>query len=76
VPPEKMAIIGDRLYTDIALGCNNSIITYCVLSGETDIEDIRSSIWRPDQVISSINFLNGAFKTDKNQVPVSSLISS
>lgn len=59
---DKISIIGDRLYTDIALGSNNAIFTFCVLSGESTIDDIRNSPWKPDQVISSIDFLNGAFE--------------
>ena len=33
--PEQVAVIGDRLYTDIALGRKNGIFTILVLSGET-----------------------------------------
>ncbi len=59
---DKISVIGDRLYTDIALGRNNAIFTFCVLSGESTIDDIKKSPWKPDQVISSIDFLNGAFQ--------------
>lgn len=59
---DQMAIIGDRLYTDIALGNKTSIFSLCVLTGESTLEDIHDSPWIPDQVISSIDFLNGAFR--------------
>lgn len=36
----EMAIVGDRLYTDIALGRNNGILSILVLSGETKQEDV------------------------------------
>ena len=37
---DEMAIVGDRLYTDIALGKNNGIMSILVLSGETKEEDV------------------------------------
>jgi 4-nitrophenyl phosphatase len=61
ISSEQMAIIGDRLYTDIALGNKAAIFSLCVLTGESRLEDIQKSPWIPDQVISSIDFLNGAF---------------
>jgi 4-nitrophenyl phosphatase len=61
ISSEEMAIIGDRLYTDIALGNNAAIFSLCVLTGESTLENIHLSPWIPDQVISSIDFLNGAF---------------
>ena len=41
VPFSKTAIVGDRLYTDIALGKNNGILSVLVLSGETKISDVN-----------------------------------
>lgn len=35
-----IAIVGDRLYTDIALGRNHGILSVLVLSGETKITDV------------------------------------
>ncbi len=40
VPFEKTAIVGDRLYTDIALGKNNGLLSVLVLTGETKASDI------------------------------------
>ena len=52
------AIIGDRLYTDIALGCNASIMSICTLTGEADRPAIEKSAYKPDLVVSSIDELN------------------
>ncbi|HAN21369.1 MAG: HAD family hydrolase [Clostridiales bacterium GWF2_36_10] len=41
IPFNKTAIVGDRLYTDIALGKNNGILSILVLTGETKLEDIN-----------------------------------
>lgn len=54
IPLNKMAIIGDRLYTDIACGINAEITSICVLTGETKKEDIETSKYKPTYVIESI----------------------
>lgn len=43
VPFENTAIVGDRLYTDIALGRNNGLTSVLVLTGETKFEDVNES---------------------------------
>jgi 4-nitrophenyl phosphatase len=48
------AVIGDRLYTDIALGCNASIMSICTLTGESDRAAIGKSDYKPDLVVESI----------------------
>jgi 4-nitrophenyl phosphatase len=65
VRPEKTAVIGDRLYTDIAMGHNARILSICVLTGETKREDIESSAIKPDYTFSSIDELNGFFKAGR-----------
>jgi HAD superfamily hydrolase (TIGR01457 family) len=44
---EELAMIGDRLYTDIALGQTSGIATCLVLSGETRPEDVVDSPFQP-----------------------------
>jgi HAD superfamily hydrolase (TIGR01450 family) len=61
VPTERCAVIGDRLYTDIAVGKNAGALSICVLSGESTAADIRKSAVKPDIVIRSINDLNPIF---------------
>lgn len=50
VPVSAMCMIGDRLYTDIALGATAGIPTVLVLSGETRQEDIPASPHQPSYV--------------------------
>lgn len=52
--PEKTAIVGDRLYTDIAAGVNAGVSALCVLSGEATMEDIRQSSVKPSFVFRDI----------------------
>ena len=48
------AVVGDRLYTDIALGCNAGIMSICTLTGEADRAAIKASDYRPDCVVESV----------------------
>ncbi|MDD4125000.1 MAG: HAD hydrolase-like protein, partial [Eubacteriales bacterium] len=43
------AVVGDRLYTDIALGKNHGITSVLVLTGETKRSDINDGN-RPDYI--------------------------
>lgn len=50
----QIAMIGDRLYTDIAFGLNNDFYSVLVLSGETDKKMLDNSKMCPDLVLGSI----------------------
>ncbi len=47
VPVLAMCMIGDRMYTDIALGSTAGIPTVLVLSGETHQDDVPMSPYQP-----------------------------
>jgi NagD protein len=47
-------MIGDRLYTDIALGATAGIPTVLVLSGETQEEDIPTSSYQPSYIFEHL----------------------
>lgn len=59
--PKSAVIFGDRLYTDIKMGIETGVTTCCVLSGETTLEDIKKSEYKPDFVINGIWDLLDAF---------------
>jgi HAD superfamily hydrolase (TIGR01457 family) len=50
----QLAMIGDRLYTDIALGQSSGIVTVLVLSGETKVEDLKDSPFQPDYTFQNL----------------------
>src|SRR4030066_787097 len=50
----QLAMIGDRLYTDIALGQTSGITTVLVLSGETKLEDLKDSPFQPDYTFKNL----------------------
>jgi 4-nitrophenyl phosphatase len=54
LPIEDLAMIGDRLYTDIALGENAGIPSVLVLSGEAKAEDLAESRFKPDYVFDNL----------------------
>ena len=57
IKKDKIAIIGDRVYTDIASGFNAGINTICVLSGESNLDTIKESNIKPDFIFNSIKDL-------------------
>ena len=54
--PEKITMVGDRLYTDIALG-KAGMQTILVLSGETKREDVGDAPHQPDLVCENLGEL-------------------
>ncbi|MDK2798912.1 MAG: hypothetical protein PWP27_2506 [Clostridiales bacterium] len=50
----EIAFIGDRLYTDMAIGKNKEVVTILVLSGETKKEDLAKSNIQPTLVFDSL----------------------
>lgn len=57
VPLGKIAVVGDRLYTDILLGHNSGITSILVLSGETRMEDLAGSAIQPSFVFANLGAL-------------------
>lgn len=54
---EQVAVVGDRLYTDILSAKNAGVTSICVLSGETTLADIERSDIKPDFILNSIKDL-------------------
>lgn len=57
IPKERMAMVGDRLYTDIQTGLNAGITSVLVLSGETQVADLEDAPQTPTFVFDSIREL-------------------
>ncbi|MBR3934604.1 MAG: HAD-IIA family hydrolase [Clostridia bacterium] len=51
---EETALMGDRLYTDIACGVNAGISSIFVLSGEGTMEDVEKSDVKPEFIYDNI----------------------
>ena len=54
VSPQQVVMIGDRLYTDMRMGVEAGVTTCCVLSGETTLDMIKESEYKPNFVIKGI----------------------
>lgn len=57
LPLGQLAMVGDRLYTDIALGQTSGIATVLVLSGETRRADLLESPFQPTCVFEHLGAL-------------------
>jgi 4-nitrophenyl phosphatase/NagD protein len=67
-PLEEMAMVGDRLYTDIATGCNAGMVSVLVLSGESKISDVEQSVFKPDYIFDNLGGLGQALSaSDKEE---------
>ncbi len=53
----EIAVIGDRLYTDMHLAIDNGMCSIGVLSGEMTKEDIENSTDKPDYLFSGVDEL-------------------
>lgn len=62
VKVDDCAMVGDRLYTDIALGKTSGVTTILMLSGETKREDILESDFQPDHIFRDLLELTEAIK--------------
>ncbi len=57
IPEDQLTMVGDRLYTDIALGDTSPVTTVLVLSGETQLDDLKHSPYRPDSIFANLGAL-------------------
>ena len=66
IKKENIAMVGDRVYTDIASGFHAKVNTICVLSGESTINTIEKSEIKPDLVLNSVKDIIPLIKKNKN----------
>ena len=51
----EMAMVGDRLYTDVATGVNHGMMGILVLSGEATMADVETSDVKPDLIFGRLS---------------------
>ena len=51
---EEIAVVGDRIYTDIAIANGTKALSIMVLTGETQLEDLDQYDFRPDIILPSL----------------------
>ena len=52
---KEMAMVGDRLYTDVATGVNHGMTGILVLSGEATMDDVAVSDVKPDMIFGRLS---------------------
>ncbi len=55
---EQLAMVGDRLYTDIATGVNFGMLSILVLTGEATMDDLKTSPVQPDLIFERLSSMN------------------
>jgi 4-nitrophenyl phosphatase/NagD protein len=69
--PSEVAVVGDRLYTDIATGKNAGITSILVLTGETQARDLGTASVRPDFIYEDLGAIGRALCESDCAEPVS-----
>ncbi len=54
IDSSEIAMVGDRLYTDIRMAYDNGLPSVLVLTGETKLEDLEHSDVKPTYVLDSV----------------------
>jgi len=54
-PLHELAMVGDRLYTDVATGVNHGMKGILVLSGEAQMTDVEASDVKPDLIFGRLS---------------------
>lgn len=60
--PHELAMVGDRLYTDIAMSQRAGVVGVLVLTGETTVEAARNHSPPPDLILPSLAELGALLK--------------
>lgn len=68
--PGEIAVVGDRLYTDVASGINAGMLSILVLSGETDEEMLAASEIIPDLVFNDLGEIQQTLSQMENEEEV------
>lgn len=59
---DEIAMVGDRIYTDIALAHNAGALGVLVLSGETTLDAAGRAVRQPDLIVQDISVLGGLLR--------------
>lgn len=69
VNPDKVVVVGDRLYTDIATGLNAGVTAVCVLTGEATVEEIEKGNIKPTLTFDSVKEILRVIHTSPQSSP-------
>ena len=63
---QELAMVGDRLYTDIATGLNFGILSILVLTGEASEADVAATGVQPDLIFERLSAMNPYLEPGKD----------
>jgi NagD protein len=63
---DEVAMVGDRVYTDIEMALRARVLGVLVLSGETKKDDVENLVRKPDLVVENIEILGNLLKQSRN----------
>jgi HAD superfamily hydrolase (TIGR01450 family) len=66
--PHELAMVGDRIYTDVAMAQRAGAMSVLVLTGEATAEDAAKFHPAPDLVLPSLKELGAKLRAAKNEV--------
>ena len=66
--PEEIAMVGDRIYTDIAMAQNAGAVGVLVLSGETTMNIAKEAINPPDIIVQNIEELGNLIEKAQQKI--------
>jgi NagD protein len=55
--PQELAVVGDRIYTDMAMAQGAGAMSILVLSGEATRQDVEKAPHPPDLVVENVGEL-------------------
>ena len=64
--PHEIAMVGDRIYTDIAMANQTQALGVLVLTGEARREDVAKSAIKPDIVVADLSEFCALLKTQRS----------
>ncbi len=62
---EDLAMVGDRIYTDIAAARNAGVLSIAVLSGEATREDLEMASVKPDLIFADVGELAACLERER-----------
>lgn len=65
--PGEVAIVGDRIYTDVATGKNAGLLSVLVLSGETKAQHLATAALAPDLIFENLGALAQAMAANDTE---------
>ena len=64
----QVAMVGDRLYTDLKMALDSKALGVLVLTGESSLEDVNNSTFRPDIIADDLELFGEMLLESKKQI--------